>query len=530
MNNIWFHIIFWGFIAFYLYVTFVLGKKHPTIGQFYNMNQSAGPFLIAGTYTATWISAFGMIGVAGVSYSVAPLSGILMWGAMIGFVITGFAFGPRLRRFGQVTLGDYFGARFDSPLLQVISAAIVIVGLLAYFVSQTMGSAIVTEMIFGIDYNVMVIVMTIIFVIIAVTAGAQSVTITDTIMMATIAVALGYLFAPSLLYKVGIDGFTVHAKQNPAFYTYGGGKIAFSTIVGWQIIWALGNASMPQALTRCYLAKNNTDWYKSILMALMLTLSIVWLTHMASAGVKILNPGLEGNKSLLWASKNAVSPLIGAFAAAGLFAAALSSATTQVLYLAFAVTRDIYEKYFQSTKTKKEVIEKKLLLLTRIWIVIFGVLGAIFAIWKPAELVQFGNLAASIFASSFFPPLLLGLYWQKCTKQGAFFGMIGGFVAILFLSYLGLALGKKFGDYSYLPFGLSPIYWGVCISFSLVFVGSLLTSVTPSQEKVFKMTATPGEVDYLSDKDRKSLIKWVYVAGVYLILQTTIIVWFSTKV
>ena len=530
MNNMWFHIIFWGFIAFYLYVTFVLGKKHPSIGQFYNMNQAAGPFLIAGTYTATWISAFGMVGVAGVSYSIAPLSGILMWGAMIGFVITGFAFGPRLRRFGQVTLGDYFGARFDSRLLQLVSAVIVIAGLVAYFVSQTMGSAIVTEMIFGIDYNIMVIVMTIIFVIIAATAGAQSVTITDTIMMATIAVALAYIFAPTLLYKIGIDGFSAHARQNPAFYTYGGGKIAFTTIVGWQIIWALGNASMPQALTRCYLARNNADWYKSILLALMMTLSVVWLTHMASAGVKILNPDLEGNKSLLWASKNAVFPFIGAIAAAGLFAAALSSATTQVLYLAFAVTRDIYEKFIYFGRINDKLIEKKLMLLTRIWIVLFGIVGAILAILKPAELVQFGNLAASIFAASFFPPLLLGLYWRRCTKQGAFLGMIIGIISIISLTYMGLALGKKFGDYSYLPFGLSPIYWGVCLSFIFVLFGSLLSSVTPEQDKVFQLTANPGKVDLIDDKDRKSLTKWVYVAGIYLFLQTSIIVWFSTKV
>ena len=418
-GGFWFNVIFWGFIVFYLLVTFYLGKKMPSLGDFYNMNQGAGPILIAGTYSATWISAFGMIGVAGTSYSIAPLAGILMWGAMVGYVITGFWIGPRLRRFGQVTLGDFFGDRFDSDTLRLISSIIVIVGLATYFVTQTMGSAIVTNMIFGVDYNVMVVIMTIIFVIIAATSGSQSVTITDTIMAGVIAVALGYIFAPMLLSEIGIDRISAYAKENPTYFTAGGGKIAFTTIVGWQIIWALGNASMPQAVTRVYLARSNADWFKSILMALMLTLSVVWLTHFASAMVRIYNPNLPGNEALLWASKNLVPEWIGALAAAGLFAAALSSATTQVLYLAFAVTRDIYEKLMVKDKTEK-ISDAKLMRMNRMWIIIFGVVGAALAITKPASLVQFGNLAASIFAASFFLPttsfgiVLAQLYKRRC--------------------------------------------------------------------------------------------------------------------
>lgn len=529
MEGFWFHLVFWGFVIGYLVVTFILGKKMPSLGQFYNMNQGAGPFLIAGTYAATWISAFGMIGVAGTSYSIAPLAGILMWGAMVGFVITGFFIGPRLRRFGQVTLGDFFGDRFDSNVLRLISAIIVIIGLTTYFVTQTMGSAIVTNMIFGIDYNIMVIVMTVIFVLITVGSGSESVTITDTIMMGVIAVALAYIFAPVLLSKIGIDAISKYAVENPAYFTYNGGKIVFSTILGWQVIWALGNASMPQAVTRCYLARNNADWYKSILIALMLTLSVVWLTHFASAMVRVVNPNLPGNESLLWAAKNYVPEIVGALAAAGLFAAALSSATTQVLYLAFAVTRDIYEKIIIKNSGEK-VPEKKLLLINRIWIILFGILGAVLAIWRPTSLVEFGNLAASIFASSFFPPLILGMYWRRCTKQGAMAGMGLGFVSILALNYSGIALGLPFGNYSYLPFGLSPIYWGVSISFISTWLVSLSTTPTMKQLEVFEKVSKPGEADVLTAEDRKGLKNWVYIASAYLVVQTGTIMWLASKV
>jgi Na+/proline symporter len=528
--SITFYIIFFGFIAAYLYITLNMARNAPTLGDFYNMNQGAGPFLIAGTYAATWISAFGMIGVAGTSYNIAPLSGILMWGAMLGFIITGFFVGPRLRRFGQVTLGDFFGDRFDSDNVRILSTIVVIVGLTTYFVTQTIGSAVVTNMIFGLNYNLMVIVMSIIFIIIALTAGSKSVTITDAIMLGVIVMALGYIFSTVLLGKIGITRISAYAQENPSYFTFGGdGKILFTTVIGWQIIWALGNASMPQAVTRCYLARNNADWYKAIIIALIVTMSTVWLTHFGSGMVRILNPNLEGNNALLWASKNYVGNFVGAIAAAGLFAAALSSATTQVLYLALSVSRDIYDKIIVK-KSGKELDEKKVIRITRIFVVVFGVISAVLSILQPGEVVQFGNLAASIFSASFFPALILGLYWRRTTKEGAATGMAGGFVSIIILTYMSEILGLPFGDYSYLPWGLHPIYFSITISFALVIIVSLATKTTPKQEEVFDIISKPGEADVLTVKDRESLKKWVYAAAIYLVVQTSVITWLATKV
>lgn len=527
--NIYFNLVFWGFVAVYLIVTFQLSKKTPTLDEFYTMNHGAGPWLIAGTYTATWISAFGMVAVAGVSYSIAPLAGILMWGAVIGYIITGFVIGPRLRRFGQVTLGDFFGDRFDSDFLRLLSALIVIVGLTAYFVAQTMGSAIITNIVFGIPYNVMVVVMAAIFVFIAATTGSKSVTITDTIMVAVIAVALGYIFSPILMGHIGIDNISNYAKENPKFFTYGGGKILFSTIVGWQIIWALGNASMPQAVSRCYLARSNADLYKAILISLVVTMSAVWLTHLASASVKVVNPDLPGTQTLTWAALHLVGPVVGALAAAGLFAAALSTATTQVMYLSFSVSRDIYERVIAKKRGDKPS-DKKVLFVTRMWIIIFGIIGAGFAIWRPAQLIQFGNLAASIFAASFFPILILGLFWRRCTKEGAVVGMILGFVSILVMYYIAFLFKVPFGKYNYLPWGLHPIYWGVGIVFIATWLISLFTKTTEKQNGVFNLVSTPGEVDVISVAQKRSLLKWVYAVGAYTVIQTAAIFWFASKV
>jgi Na+/proline symporter len=121
--------VFFGFLFIYLLVTIWTGRKGVNLGDFYTMDANAKPYLIAGTYAATWISAIGIVGLTGMSYKTGPLTGILVWGCTVGFVISTFWIGPKLRRVGQVTLGDFFGERFDSDSLRLASAVITILGM-----------------------------------------------------------------------------------------------------------------------------------------------------------------------------------------------------------------------------------------------------------------------------------------------------------------------------------------------------------------------------------------------------------------
>ena len=79
-----FQIIFVLFIVIFVGVSLWYARKGSTLQDFYVMEGNAGPFLIAGTYLATWVSAVGMVGLTGVSYSTGMVTGILTWGAYPG--------------------------------------------------------------------------------------------------------------------------------------------------------------------------------------------------------------------------------------------------------------------------------------------------------------------------------------------------------------------------------------------------------------------------------------------------------------
>ncbi len=524
-----YQMIFAFFVLLFLGISIYQGRKPTTLNDFYVMEGKAGVWLITGTYAATLVSALGMVGLTGTAYASGPLVGILVWGTFLGFPITAFLLGPPLRRFGQVTVGDFLEARFDSKAMRILSTLVTLIGMGCFFVSQLVGSALITESVLGIPYNYMVPLAVAIFATIALTGGSRSVTITDTLMAAIIFVFLGFIFSFAIFKGVTIEGYTELARQRPAYFTARGeALVGWGTILGWQILWAFGNASNPANITRCYLAKDGRTVTCALMMTMALVCPVVWLTHTAASGVQIVNPGIENSSTvLIWAAMNVVKPVIGAFTIAGLFAAVLSTASTQILVLSFCISRDFYDRFIVKPDDPKR--ESKVMLMSRLCIVAFAVYGIIAAWGRPTIIVQIGNFGTSVFACTFFPALLLGVGWKKCTKEGAIAGVVAGIVVDGVLSLLPIfAYGKPLAWSGYLPLGIHPVLWAVAASFLVMYFVSLSTRTNEKQDAVFEKCHTIVEGEHVMSLDTLKRFTWVAMAIGCLLFAW--VLWFATKV
>src|SRR5690606_26042587 len=111
------------------------------------------------------------------------------------------------------------------------------------------------------------------------------------------------------------------------------------------------------------------------------------------------------------------APIVG-LVAAGALAAALSTASGLLLVISSAVANDVYYK-----KINPGATEARQLLVGRIAmgaaIVVAGYLG----INPPGFVAQVVALAFGLAAASFFPILVLGIFWKKCTAKGATAGI-----------------------------------------------------------------------------------------------------------
>jgi cation/acetate symporter len=179
---------------------------------------------------------------------------------------------------------------------------------------------------------------------------------------------------------------------------------------------------------------------------------------------------------------------IAALVAAGGLAAALSTADGLLLVIATAVSHDLYAKVFNPTASYGARF-----FASRVMIVVAAACAAFAALPQLALIVQLVAWAFSLAAATFFPVVLLGIFWRRANANGAIAGMIGGLlttIVYMFLNYTNPSITVL--GLSHLSAGI----FGMITNFGLQFVLSLATAPSPRyiQEMVDQLRIPIGEM------------------------------------
>lgn len=130
-----------------------------------------------------------------------------------------------------------------------------------------------------------------------------------------------------------------------------------------------------------------------------------------------------------------------ALVAAGGLAAALSTAAGLLLVISASVSHDLIKKQF-----KPDLSDKEELRYARIAAAAAVIIAGYFGINPPGFVAQVVALAFGLAASSFFPAIILGIFYKRMNKEGAIAGMIVGIV--LMSLYMLVFTFKVFGEVS----------------------------------------------------------------------------------
>jgi len=185
--------------------------------------------------------------------------------------------------------------------------------------------------------------------------------------------------------------------------------------------------------------------------------------------------------------------VVAALVAIGALAAALSTADGLLLTLSNALSHDMWFRLMApQTQAGRRVIVSKGLLL------VVAFLAAWIAAQRPADILFMVAAAFSFAASSFFPALVMGIFWKRANKWGAISGMMAGVLMTTFY----LSINSGFVRYDLLQlapdaepfrwFGIEPVAAGVFgapVAFATMIIVSLLTKKPD--------TATYDLVDYI---------------------------------
>jgi cation/acetate symporter len=147
--------------------------------------------------------------------------------------------------------------------------------------------------------------------------------------------------------------------------------------------------------------------------------------------------------------------------AAGGLAAALSTADGLLLTISNALSHDFFFRVVrpQTSPIKRVMFSKLMVLIT-------AVLAAWVASLRITAILPFVSAAFSLAAATFFPALVMGIFWRRASRLGALVGMLTGAAVCLGYMVVNLAgprafLGLAEAGADQRWFGIDPVAAGV---------------------------------------------------------------------
>ncbi|MDD1507938.1 sodium:solute symporter family protein [Pseudomonas sp. CNPSo 3701] len=165
-----------------------------------------------------------------------------------------------------------------------------------------------------------------------------------------------------------------------------------------------------------------------------------------------------------------------ALIAAGGLAAALSTAAGLLLVISTSISHDLLKSNLMPT-----ISEKKELLAARIAAGLAVVIAGLFGIYPPGFVAQVVAFAFGLAAASFFPAIVMGIFYKRMNKEGAIAGMVVGltftFAYIIYYKFINPTATANDWWFGISPEGIGTL--GMIFNFIVAFVVSRMTAPPP---------------------------------------------------
>ena len=536
-------------LTFSLYIYIAYASRVSTTSGFYVAEGGIPAPANGAAIAADWMSAASFISLAGiVAFANNGYAGsVYLMGWTGGYVLLALLLAPYLRKFGKYTIPDFVGDRYsESARLVAVVAALVVS--FVYVAGQMAGVGLVFQRFLGVGTTTGVLIgMTIVFFY-AVLGGMKGITWTQVAQYTVLIVA--YLI-PAFAISAQLTGIPVPQigfgqilgeldglQQDLGFAAY---TEAFTTttMTNMLLITAalmFGTAGLPHVIVRFYTAKSVRAARYSALWALFFIALLytaapaigafskfnileqipgtaigdtpAWFNTWSDVGL-ITVDDLDGDGVIDYAPAASATneltinndiivlatpeiaglpaPVVGLVAAGGL-AAALSTASGLLLVISSSVANDLYYK-----RINHQASEARQLLVGRIAmgaaILVAGYLG----INPPGFVAQVVALAFGLAAASFFPILVLGIFWKRCTAAGATAGILAGLISTsLYMLWTIDIYGNSEGLWGIPETGFGTV--GMLINFAVtIAVSQFTTKPSPTMQALVEDVRYPGK-------------------------------------
>ena len=529
-------------ISFSIYIGIAIWSRASSTSEFYVAGTGVSPIANGMATAADWMSAASFISMAGLISFMGYDGSVYLMGWTGGYVLLALLLAPYLRKFGKFTVPDFIGDRYYSNIARAVAVFCALIVSFTYIAGQMRGVGVVFSRYLEVDINTGVYIGMAIVLFYAVLGGMKGITYTQVAQYCVLifaymlpAIFISFIMTGNLIPQIGFglqgqDGVYLLDKldglhRELGFTEYTSGEKSTLDLLFMMSALMVGTAGLPHVIVRFFTVKKVSDARKSAGWALLF-IAVLYTTAPAVAVfsrtnfIQTVNNKVHSNLPE-WYEKwestglikfddknkdgivNYVSDsqlneltvdadimtlanpeiaqlpnwVIGIMAA-GALAAALSTAAGLLLVISSSVSHDLIKRIINPS-----VSEKNELIAARISAFGAVLMAGYFGINPPGFVAATVALAFGLAAASFFPAIVLGIFYKRMNKEGVISGMIVGILLMLF--YMTKFKFGWFGGGSESDwwFGISPEGFGtvaMMINFLISFIVSKFTKAPPA--------------------------------------------------
>ncbi len=537
-------------MTFSIYIGIAIWSKASSTKEFYVAGGGVSPLANGMATAADWMSAASFISMAGLISFLGYDGSVYIMGWTGGYVLLALLLAPYLRKFGKYTVPDFIGERYYSRTARIVAVLCALLVSFTYVAGQMRGVGVVFSRFLEVDINTGVVIGMVIVLFYAVMGGMKGITYTQVAQYCVLifafmvpAIFISFLMTGNIIPQIGMgsnlnDGSEVYVldklnaiNKDLGFNKYTNGSKSMIDVLAITSALMIGTAGLPHVIVRFFTVKKVKDARKSAGLALLF-IAILYTTAPAVsvfARINLINtvnnkpysdmPGWFSNWEktglLKFNDKNQdgniqyvaddssnelyVDPdimvlanpeiadlpgwVIGLVAAGGL-AAALSTAAGLLLVISSSISHDLIKNTINPN-----ISDKGELWAARISATVAVVVAGYFGINPPDFVAAVVALAFGLAAASFFPAIVLGIFYKKMSKEGAIAGMLVG-VSLMLYYILKFKFGVFDGGKSSVAglqdqwwFGVSPEGFGSVAMLFHFIVALVINKFTPPPPK-----------------------------------------------
>jgi len=491
-------VMFVIFVGATLGITYWAAKRTKSAKDFYTAGGGITGLQNGMAIAGDYMSAASFLGISGLVYLKGYDGLIYSIGFLVGWPLILFMIAEPLRNLGKYTFADVASYRLRQKPIRILAAFGSIATVILYLIAQMVGSGKLIQLLFGLQYEVAVILVGVLMIL-YVTFGGMLATTWVQIIKAFLLLSGATFMAIAVMahYDFSFGALFAHATELKGVEIMSPGGLVSDPVSAISLAIALmfGTAGLPHILMRFFTVGNAKEARKSVFFATGFIGYFYILTFTIGFGAIVM---VYENPQYLDLAKQAVSggfPILGGnnmaaihlshavggdfflgFISAVAFATILAVVSGLTLAGASAISHDLYASVYK----KGEVDGITEMKVSRIATVILGIVAIILGIAFEKQNIAFVvGLAFAIAASANFPVLLLSMYWKKLTTRGAVIGGSLGLATAVLLVILGpIVWVQILGNAE----AIFPYKYPALFSVSVAFIGIWFFSITDNSE------------------------------------------------